>query len=105
MTQDEQDIIVGRLLRENRERKRSQAVFEAALRDAGNRLCEIGNYLRECSVPVALVTLHSKDTKKAMDAERIDGILRDYVRVTEGLEQVERSQLLQGQAGAECGPK
>ena len=87
MTQDEQDIIVGRLLRENRERKRSQAVFEAALRDAGNRLCEIGDYLRKCSVPVALVTLHSKDTKKAMDAERIDGILRDYVRVTEELEQ------------------
>ena len=89
MTQDEQDIAVGRLLRENRERKRSQAVFEAALRDAGNRLCEIGNYLRECSVTVALATLHSKDTKKAMDAERIDGILRDYVRVPEGLAQDE----------------
>ena len=89
MTQDEQDIIVGRLLRENRERKRSQAVFEAALRDAGNRLCEIGDYLRKCSVPVALVTLHSKDTKKAMDVGRIEGILRDYMHVTEALEQDE----------------
>ena len=89
MNQDEQDIIIGRLLRENKERRYKQAVLKVALRDAGDKLCKIGDYLRRCSVPAAMFTIQSDNTKKVMDAECIEGMLRDYMHVTEALEQDE----------------